>query len=316
MPSRINLKESIEHINELSQIPKDPIEIERSFKKQREALSRMVDCKVYSVKHSRYDNVHLLNGYEPRKYLYKYVRYSSFIDSVRSHRLVFVSPNLWQDPWECVYYETDYCSYNYIRPQIACLCTTENATENEYAAWKLYVNNPQDKSLRISLNVDNLLFQLNDYAINNHCQVYIGKMIYEFERGEIQQLHTDNNKFFKDQFFFSPFTDINYLSLMCLKRKAFKYENEVRIFIVKQNALYENNNNIISVTVDFSKVVKKIVIAPLHPYEYGDPRRNRYTDFAKIEHEALKESIKEVICSASVYRSILYESKKIDKVLK
>ena len=81
-----------------------------------------------------------------------------------------------------------------------------------------------------------MLQLLEDYANKNGYEVYIGKVNYEFEKQEIKNLHLTSSKHYA-KFFPATMKREHYLSLMLLKRKSFQYENEVRIFLVKNNKI-------------------------------------------------------------------------------
>ena len=67
---------------------------------------------------------------------------------------------------------------------------------------------------------------MEKYAQNNGCKVYVGKAIYLYDRNAILQLHKQDNVFFP----LNNFSIEHYLTLMCLKRKSFAFENEIRVF--------------------------------------------------------------------------------------
>ena len=313
MPSRFNIKEIDRMLNSMNKNGLSAVASKKSFETQIKALSHFSNLKAYSEQHEMYENVYLLNGYEEPKYLYRYLSYKSFVQFVEKNILVFVSPILWPDPFEYRFLNTDYSAYNYNRPEIACLCTTENTQENEDAAWKIYINNQKEKGLRISLNTESLLSQLNKLAKDHKFKIYIGKMIYDFERNEIEELHTDKVPFFKDQFFTHPFANDNYLSLMCLKRKSFQYESEIRIFLVKENGLHESSKNTVSIPIDIQSVIKRVVIAPLPPFDYLDPRQSEYEKIDELERRSFYRKIKEILPSCEVYSSTLYKCDLLEK---
>jgi hypothetical protein len=309
MPSRFSIKETDRMVNSMYKKKLS----EKDLIKLTETLSHLVDPKAYSERHEKFENIFLLNGYKEPKYLYKYITYSSFVQYIEKNILVFVSPILWPDPFEYRFLNTDYTAYNYNRPEIACMCTTENTQENEDAAWKIYINNQKEKGLRISLNTENLLSQLNELAKERSFKIYIGKMIYDFGRNEIEELHTDKFPSFKEQFFTFPFTNDNYLSLMCLKRVSFQYESEIRIFLVKEIGLYETSKNTISIPLDIKSIIKRVVIAPLPPYDYLDPRQSEYKQYDELERKSFYRKIKKILPSCEVYSSTLYKCDLLEK---
>jgi len=154
---------------------------------------------------------------------------------VQNKELVFVSPEKWRDPFERRFYKTDYRRLGFSRPDIACMCSSSRSSTNEEASWKMY-SGVNDKPLRLSIDYTILCKVLDQYAEDNNCKVYIGNVIYDFMKKEIESLHKPSGKdhatLFPDSF------DIeHYLSLMLIKRLSFQFENEVRLFIVREKPL-------------------------------------------------------------------------------
>ena len=252
---------------------------------------------------SGYKHIYLLNGLSLAQIdtLYKYMPYDRLMSCVANSELAFVSPATWVDPFERRFWKTDYNRYNYTGPEIACMCLTTKFSTNEEAAWKMYADS-KSKALRISFNVKQLLDTLESYAQTNYCAIYIGKAIYSLERKEIVGLH---NK--KDSEFFPEhdFSLEHYLTLMCLKRKAFAFENEVRIFIVKDNLPW--NGDIIKIPVKIDRnLIPRIMIGPLTPFANNDPRKSLYNTIQSVESGVYKQRLGNAIQGCDVKQSQLY----------
>lgn len=255
---------------------------------------------------SGYKHIHLLNGLSLSQIetLYKYMPYDRLVACVTNGELVFVSPKTWIDPFERRFWKTDYSrKYNFIQPEIACMCLTTKFSTNEEAAWKMYADSTS-KALRISFNVKQLLDTLESYAQTNHCAIYIGKAIYALERKAIMGLHNHVNEFFPQ----NNFSLEHYLTLMCLKRKAFAFENEVRIFIVKANLSW--HGDIIKIPVEIDKnLIPRITIGPLTPFANSDPRKSLYNTIQNVERDVYKQRLGEAIQGCEVKQSQLYTDK-------
>lgn len=263
--------------------------------------------KIKSERYKGYKNIYALNGlsFKDQSSLYKYMPYSRFVSSVRNNELVFVSPSLWIDPFERRFWATDYrTKYGFIQPDIFCMCLTTKSTTNEDASWKMYVDS-KERAVRISYKLDNLLLLLDDYADKANCKIYIGKAIYDFERKEIEGLHKKNSEFFPST---NVFNIENYLSLMCIKRKSFQFENEIRVFIVKEE---KHNDDIIKVpVVSYKDIVARVMIGPLTPFSLNDPRFAIYNKIQYLESLELKKEIKTLIKDCDVKQSKLYVDNK------
>ena len=257
-----------------------------------------------------YKNIYLLNGLSLNsiKSFYKYMPYSRFISSIINDELVFVSPEIWIDPFERRFWKTDYTRYSFTQPNIYCMCLTTKSTTNEEAAWKMYVDS-KERALRITFNVDILLKKLDDYARESGNKIYIGKAIY-CDRKRIVNLHNEDNIFFPK----SDFTLEHYLSLMCLKRKSFEFENEIRIFIVKDgDSSYES---LLKVKAIFDKeFIQKVMIGPMPPFSSEDPRYPLYNKIQYIESNEFKRKISSLINGCNIKQSMLYNIKdSLDRV--
>ena len=99
---------------------------------------------------------------------------------------------------------------------------------------------------------DKLLQLLDEYAELNGFEVYIGKVDYSFEKREIMSMHLASSPHYKD-YFPDVMSREHYLSLMLLKRKAFDYENEVRLFLVKDNIPFDGKN-LLKIPCDYRRL--------------------------------------------------------------
>lgn len=91
---------------------------------------------------------------------------------------------------------------------------------------------------------------------------------------------------------------------MCIKRKSFKFENEIRIFIVKDEL---HDSEILKIPVaSYNDLVYKVIIGPMTPYQLKNPRSAIYNRIQSIETSALKEEIRTLIKDCDVKQSMLY----------
>jgi hypothetical protein len=220
-----------------------------------------------------YPHVHMLNGYsfpKDKSTVFKYLPLDRFVKMVDNNELVFVSPETWYDPFEQLYYGINCSSRGYVTEDIACMCVSEKSSTNEDASWKVYAGS-NDKAVRLSIEQEKLLHLLEDYAKANGFEVYIGKVDYSFERTEIEKLHNASSPHHND-YFPAAMTREHYLSLMLLKRGAFKYENEARIFLVKDTISFDANK-LLKIYCDYktSGIVSNVMLSPYPPVrEKGD----------------------------------------------
>lgn len=255
-------------------------------------------------------HVYSLNGFAlstKQKCLYKYMQFERFVSSVKNNELVFVSPETWKDPFERRFFKTDYTSLGFNRPDIACMCLTSRSSTNEEASWRMYVN-PTDKALRLSIDFEEFCKILDNYADANDCKIYIGNVIYDFTKDQIISLHNKTKNADFDKYFPLPFSLENYLTIMLIKRVSFKFENEVRIFIVKDRGLPLSNGLLKISKVNYSKtLIPQVMIAPYEPLPVDDIRTPFRIKINKIESAEYKKIIGDLF-GCTVKQSQLYSN--------
>lgn len=276
-----------------------------------------------------FNNVYGLNGFASKlskveldkTRLYRYVKLEQFKENVKSNELVFVSPVLWEDKYERRFLFTDYSSLNFQQGKIRCMCITNEPYYGEEACWKSYSWKEVEfvckdgkkeckimrnkEMVRLTFNLGELLSTLDDFFKDSRAKIYIGETIYGLEVIEINNLHREGKKF-HDVFFPKKFDVENYLSLMLIKRKAFSYENEIRIFIYygeeagkiekSRNKKYneeEKEKLLERIPVTYKNIVSEVRTSPF------------LTD---VEHENQKNELSKYFSENSIVRSKLYSS--------
>lgn len=263
-----------------------------------------------------YKHIHMLNGYsfpKDKSTVFKYMPMDRFVKSVDDQVLVFVSPETWYDPFEQLYFGIDCSSKGYKTEDIACMCVSEKSSTNEDACWRVY-GGSGNKTVRISLEQDKLLQLLDNYADRNGYEVFIGKVNYAFEKEEIKKMYLSSSKHYP-VFFPKTMTRENYLSLMLLKRKSFMYENEVRIFLVKDSIKFDKG--LLKIQYDYAGgLVSNVMLSPYPPVRSnGDIAVAVRNKINKIESDEIKKILKSKV-GCRIQQSQLYQAcKKVKKVL-
>lgn len=157
--------------------------------------------------------------------LFRYMKVSNLLSDIKAKELAFVSPSLWGDPFEQLFFKKDGIIINNITYFVRCICFTYDWIESEEAAWNR--SNDSEEVVRVEYDFQKLwnsLRQTTDYKF------YFSVMDYSMPRMDIIQL---SNKFKNKSW--CPTKIDEYLNVLSLKRKAFSYENEVRLFMVSTN---------------------------------------------------------------------------------
>ena len=262
-----------------------------------------------SYKVPGYHHINMLNGYafpKDKSTVFKYMPLDRLVQSVDKGVLVFVSPETWYDPFEQLYYGIDCTSKGYATEDIACMCVSEKSSTNEDASWRVYAGT-NNKTVRISLEQDKLLQLLDGYAEFNGFEVYIGKVDYSFDKREIKSIYLPSSPCYKD-YFPNVMRREHYLSLMLLKRKAFRYENEVRLFLIKDNVSFDSNN-LLKIPCDYRKlgIISNVMLSPYPPVRAeGDMAFKIREKMNMLESNEIK-SILTAKLGCRVQQSLLYK---------
>ncbi len=241
-----------------------------------------------------FHHIFMLNGYSlpnDKSTVFKYMPLDRFVKSVDKSELIFVGPETWYDPFEQLYYGIDCTAKGYHTEQIACMCVSEKSSTNEDASWRVYAGS-SNKTVRLSIDKKKLLAILDEYAEREGYSVYIGKVDYSFEKKDIKGLHLPSSKHYID-YFPDVMRREHYLSLMLLKRKAFSYENEVRIILVK-DAIPFDANKLVRIPCNYPAVqlVTNVMLAPYPPVrEKGDYAYSVRQKMNTLESDEIKKML-------------------------
>jgi len=250
-------------------------------------------------------NINPLSGSIFKIRLFKYWSYSRIMELLLNKELVFVSPKLWKDPFEKMYLDTDYTELGFKQPKIYCFCVT-TALKNEEAAWKIYsVNN--ERTLRCSIETNALFEILSQFAYENNFDVYFGNANYKLNAKEISDLQFPYSKYHNT--YFSDFSIEKYLNVMTIKRHAFEYENELRIFMVP-NKIENNSEDILRIKIPEDKLQKLFsgfTIQPFDPVIGEDSVAKLENIKNDFERKEIAKSIKLLYGETKVYSSFLYQ---------
>jgi hypothetical protein len=230
-----------------------------------------------------------------------------------SHLLGFVSPESWYDPYETKYLNTDYTALNgYRQPKIYCFCARMDNL-NEEASWKIY-KKENEPLLRMSIRTIDLLLAIDQFAKENDCDVYFSKVDYRLKKKEIDELYLPSSPYHSE--FFNNLDDKQYVRIMSLKRWAFNYENEYRIFIIPRNQdkiVNHIKDNVLFIPVP----IKMITRFTFNPANKVNSSLVSQIEIAKYEAEykLIRDKIKVAYPEASVVKSTLYSKiKNVEKI--
>ena len=169
-----------------------------------------------------------------RDLLFKYMPLERALDLLINHQMWFANPTIWKDPFEKRFIENDYklgtgiSSFPW-KDRVYCMCMTQTSTSEAY--WNTYAN----KDIGISFRFDRqkLIDELDRISDTTSYRIFIGKVEYQ-KTSDIKQ-DISKNKFLNPSG--KPINDLRKedikVRMLLLKRNAYKYENELRFFIVR-----------------------------------------------------------------------------------
>lgn len=159
--------------------------------------------------------------------VYKYMTLDAFLTSLYRKNWRFFEPSKWNDKFEQRFYCANYTfpAAKNNTPQLFATCVTR--AKNSEAAWKVYSHGQGlgAHCLQIELDIVDLRKQLraSGYRFEEKPVVYKHENL-------ILELHKKKNAYYKE--YFNSFTLDSFLRLLSLKRDAYTYEQELRLFLI------------------------------------------------------------------------------------
>lgn len=192
---------------------------------------------------------------------FKYMPYSRLIQSINENKFVFVSPQKWRDPFETLFYSEN-TPIDDAEINVRAACFALNDFENEEALWHFSPfssDSADNPTVRVAFKMRSLYDELEKYASNNEgVDFYISTVEYE-ESNEILKLSER----------YSPNNLDDYIEQLCLKRKAYEHEIELRLFLVSKVPMGDNED-IYKVKIDnFPGIISSVTLPPCDPMIKG-----------------------------------------------
>jgi len=265
------------------------------------------NCIQYDSGHSSFDKIGHDYEHESIQYtkvsfnhrnhafhINKYMKCRYFLDSINrssgtlTFKLTFVTPDKWDDPCESFFYNPKIVIKDK-QCNLACFSTTLESTENEESAWKRGENNsivfPGDKTIRVSFDFMTLCKALNNYAKDKDIRFYLSMCDYSESRSFFT--NKKNTTFIINE-------ETDYIQLMSKKRKAFSYENEMRIFAVGdrvnvKDGLFQVELDIPNAQIE--SLIPKVTLPPYPVIPKEDTKFFSYSDIQDLSNIPLRDAI-------------------------
>lgn len=188
--------------------------------------------------------------------VYKYMTLEAFMTSLYCRTWRFFEPSKWNDKFEQRFYCANYTIPTAIgnTPQLFATCVTRE--RNSEAAWKVYSHGQGlgAHCLQLEIDIVELRKQLRatGYQFEEKPIEYIPENI-------ILDLHKKRKPYYKN--YFTSFTLNSYLRLLSLKRDAYTYEKELRLFIIPHNGMRRNKGKkaqFMDINIDWKNIITRV----------------------------------------------------------
>lgn len=208
-----------------------------------------MDIKFVNITEKEFFETKLLHKYMPLEYALK---------TLNEKKLWFANPTSWKDPFEKRFIEAQYKSKSgklssfAWKDKVFCICMTQTATSEAY--WNAY--SYQQIGIEFRVNKRQLYDELQ--KIQNEYDIYIGKVEYMITSDIKKQPITSIP-------FSTPIPKVNSSEwkarLLLLKRVAYKYEDEIRIILVKKDKTKEQGINL-EYQCENTDLIETIILDP------------------------------------------------------
>lgn len=244
--------------------------------------------------------------------IYKYTKFEYLRKSIKRTEngykisLTFVSPYLWNDPCESVLYEP-LVTINGESYNILCLCTTLEPTESEESAWNRSGRSDvlDEKTVRVA------------YDFLPFCNL-LEKMAHKEEDVTFYLSMADYSE---SRSYFSSGVKKTYSSIeeyiceLSKKRKAFAYENEMRVFMVRkitnENRIEEKDLHLMTFSAELDEeeainLFKPVTLPPYPPFPKNNPKSYFYKNIQDLDNFDLRIALTDLF-PFKINQSHLYE---------
>lgn len=235
--------------------------------------------------------------------IHRYIKFSLFRDSINGKYISFVSPYKWYDPYETLFYDPNVKigNDNY---KVSCMCCCYDDVESEESAWgrSNLEQTTNNKIIKVSYNMDALCDIMENFANNNN-QIDFYISIVDYSQSKTQLIPSNKH---------ATYSCIDeYINIMSLKRKAFAYENELRIFAVAgpnyKSSFFDNEGIFKASLCCPIKAIEKITLPPLKPILRNEPEFDIYSKLQDVQNFELRKDLMQLLPGVQINQSRLYQ---------
>lgn len=212
--------------------------------------------------------------------IYRIIPLTRFYEMLENQNNVLVKPHLWEDPFENFLLKATGklndgtpVSFKSIHDSFYAQCwTTKNECDGLWRNYKCSATS----AIKIKTTISKLMERFYDLTNQFHTLSYfIGKVDYVNDAEIID--------FFQDPISLMDFKDLGFVKTLLIKRKAFAYEEEVRLIFSRPNSNEINideiknpwdNSDLFKFSIDPNDLIEEVEIDPwILPDDYKAIRR-------------------------------------------
>ena len=243
--------------------------------------------------------------------LCRYMRISN-VGEILNGKVRFDSPTRWNDPFEKLFYQEPVI-IGEEKHYVACLCFMYDVNRGEESMWNVHACTgsgtipTSDVVVRATLDIKELCERLS--KSNPNVRFYLAPVNYSFSRSEILKRWKST----KDK----SYSNIEeFIDDMLLKRNAFSYENEIRLFSVSKHQYKTDGSFRILGLNNGKNVIKSVTLPPLpikNPEKYN---QKEYKEQLDQEGLKLKQELHKQNYNSRILQSRLYDvESKIENIV-
>lgn len=189
----------------------------------------------------------LNNHLKQNPYIYRIDTLNRFYEMLNKQEMVFVNPDLWEDPLENLIFNAKIFKNNKlyknpVKDRIFSQCWSYNG--DSYAMWKIYTTKPNENNIierQMGVRLTTRLDLLNNLEIHNpkNHQFFYGLVRYKWKK-YLDKIPKDPRTIL---ILNKEIPSKEHLETLLIKRKSYSYEKELRLFCVPDISTAEKTNN-------------------------------------------------------------------------
>ena len=233
--------------------------------------------------------------------LSRYMRFSN-VEEILGGQLRFDIPTRWADPFEKLFYK-DSITIDSKKFYVACLCFIIDANDGEESLWHVHGDictkkgDISDYRIRATFNIQALCNSLSKG--NPGVTFYFAPIDYSFNREQILQQYHNR--------MITPYSSIEeYIDDLLIKRKAFSYEHEVRLFAVSEEPLKNISDDFCFFNLKKAKSIITSITLPPIPITSSYNKQQYHKDL-----ESKLSPLKSAIANAG-FKKVIKQSRLYD----